>query len=84
MQARLCECLERAQADGVELPPELVHPRAVAVGQEGLEVDRERLACVGRGGRPVVLVDRRLGAAGCGGCLLDVDLERAGRDEPQL
>ena len=47
-QAGLGERLQRAHAQAVELAPELVHPRAVAVGQEGLQVDRERVARVAR------------------------------------
>ena len=39
VQARLAERLEPAQADRLQLAPHLGHPRPVAVGQEGLQVD---------------------------------------------
>ena len=77
-QARLGEHLERAHAHGLQLAPALGHPRAVAVGQEGLEVGGQHLARGGGRGGPVVGVDRRLGLGGSRRGDLDVDVDRPG------
>ena len=83
-QARLAERLERAQPDALQLAPQLVQPRAVAVGEEGLQVDGEGVAGARRGLGPVVRVDRALGAGGGAGGELEVDLDVRARDEAQL
>ena len=83
-QAGLAERLERAQPDALQLAPQLVQPRAVAVGKEGLQVDAERVAGARGGLGPVVRVDRALGAGGGAGRELEVDVDVRARDEAQL
>ena len=83
-QPGLGERLERAHAHGLQLAPALVDPRAVAVGEERLQVDDEHLARRLGGRGPVAGVDRRLGGDRGRGRDLDVDLDRPGRHEAQL
>ena len=84
MKAGLGQHLERPHAHRLELAPGLVHPRALAVRQEGLEVDGQHLARGAGRGRPVARVDRDLGAHGRGRRRLDVDLDRLLERQPQL
>ena len=83
-QARLAQHLEGAHAHGLQLAPALGHPRAVAVGQEGLEVGRQHVAGGGGRARPVVGVDRRFGLGGGGRRELHIDVDRARRHDAQL
>jgi hypothetical protein len=83
-QARLTEGLECAEADRLELAAQLVHPRPIAVGQEGLQVDPEHVARARRGLGPVMRIDRAFGAGGRGRGPLDVHLDRPGGREAQL
>ena len=60
------------------------HPGAVAVGQEGLQVDGERVARRAAAPRPVAGLDRRLGLRGGRRRGLDVDATAPGGTQPQL
>ena len=78
-QARLGQHLERAHAHGLQLAPALGHPRAVAVGQEGLQVGRQHVAGGARR-RPPSRGASIAASASRGGRRrdLDVDVDRPG------
>ena len=82
-QAGLGERLECAQPDRLQLAPLLGRPAALGVGQEGLQVGRERLAGALGGERVVAGLHRRLGLEDRRGGGLDVDPRRF-QVQPQL
>ncbi len=83
-QAGLGDALERPHLHALELAAALGHPRPLAVGQERLALDRERVAGVGDGPRPVLPGERLGRALHRGGRRLGVDPDRLGEHEPQL
>jgi hypothetical protein len=75
---------QRAQADRLQFAPLLGRPAALRVGQERLQVDRQRGSRTLDRARRIAGLQRGLGVGDRRRRLLDVDADLAGDRQPQL